>query len=177
MNRLTRVFPIIASLLSAALFVACADEATAPSVPQFAEVRTQPAVITRCKPQPYASNSGWIGPKGGILRAGKHRLWVPAGALSEATWITMETPSGSLNRVVFGPEGLTFNDRYPAHLVMSYQNCEVSPGAGQGIAYVNESLSIIEVTASDDNQSSLTVDAKLLHFSDYVLLSTYAVVY
>lgn len=176
MNRLTRVFPAIVCLFAAALFVACSD-ATAPQDPQFAESRGGGRDFTRCSPQRYAQAGAWIDRRGGTLRAGRHVLDVPAGALREATWITMESPAGSLNRVVFGPEGLTFDKRHPAHLVMSYQNCAVSPAEGQGIAYVDESLQIIEVTASDDNRISRTVDAKLLHFSDYVLLSTYAVVY
>lgn len=178
MIRFNRVCSIVASVLTAALFVAC-SEAIGPEDPQFARGRpeVEGGVFTRCTRQPYAKAGAWIGPSGGIIKAGRHVLYVPAGALAEAAWITMETPSGSLNRVVFGPDGLTFDPRYPAHLVMNYQNCDVSPDAGQVVALVNGSLNVLEVTASKDNQADRTVDAKLLHFSDYVLLSTYAVVY
>jgi hypothetical protein len=112
-----------------------------------------------------------------VLKAGKHVLKVPVGALSRPTFITMEAPYSRTNRVVFGPEGLTFNKRYPAHLVMSYQNCNVSPEAEQQIAYVNESLGIVEITPSQTSPQTLTVEARLSHFSDYVLMSTYAVAY
>ena len=178
MIRFNRVFSIMASLFAATLFVAC-SEATGPEDPQFARGRpeVEREVFTRCTRQPYAKAAAWIGPHGGIIRAGRHVLYVPAGALTEAAFITMESPSGSLNRVSFGPDGLTFNPHRPAHLVMSYQNCDANPEAGQVVAQVNESLNILEVTASDDNQAARTVDAKLFHFSDYVLLSTYAVVY
>jgi hypothetical protein len=134
-------------------------------------------VFTACKPQPYAVASAWIGPKGGILRAGKHYLKVPPGALNTSTRITMESPTGYLNRVVFQPEGLVFNRAASPHLVMSYTNCSVGPNAEQKVAYVNESLQILETPPSVSDPLSSTVDARLSHFSEYVLLSTYAVVY
>jgi hypothetical protein len=174
-NRLTRLFPIAAGLFSVALIFACSNEVVAPDTPSFAQAGT--TTPTYCSPQPYAVSSGWIGPKGGILKAGKHVLKVPARALSRATFITMESPYSQTNRVVFGPEGLTFNERYPAHLVMSYQNCQVSPVAEQQIAYINESLGIVEITPSQTSPQTLTVEARLSHFSDYVLMSTYAVAY
>lgn len=177
MNRLVRILPIALGLFGAVLIFACSNDTTAPRAPELAVVGPGPGEFTRCKPQPYASNAAWIGPKGGKLRTGNQVLYVPAGALSTPTWITMETPSGNINRVVFGPEGLTFNPSYPAHLVMSYQNCSFAPAAEQKVAYVSPSLRIIETTPSENDPITLTVDAKLTHFSDYVLLSTYAVAY
>ena len=178
MNRLTRLFSITAGLLGAALIFGCTDELSAPTGPAFAVAPWEPVSdFTRCKPQPYAVASGWVGPKGGILRAGKHYLKVPPGALSTSTWITMESPSGYLNRVVFQPEGLVFNSGASPHLVMSYTNCLVTQEAEQKVAYVNESLTILETPPSVADPLSSTVDAKLSHFSEYVLLSTYAVVY
>jgi hypothetical protein len=175
-NRRTRVFSIVAGVLAATLIAACSDEATAPSRPALAVAGTRPPTITRCT-QPYAATSGWIGPQGGRLKAGGHTLYVPVGALSAPTFITMETPSGNISHVVFGPEGLTFNSNYPAHLVMSYQNCLVAPDATQQVAYTSASLSILETQPSVSDPATLTVDAKLTHFSDYVILSTYAVAY
>lgn len=178
MNRLTGLIPVAASLLGATLIFGCSDEATAPATPEFAKARAEAASkFTRCRPEPDASGSAWIGTSGGTLKAGRHLLKVPAGALSAATLITMESPSDTINRVVLGPEGLTFHAGYSPRLVMSYKNCLVSPGAKQSIVYVDPSLSIIETTASATDTISLTVHGKLKHFSEYVLLSTYAVVY
>lgn len=174
-NRFTRLFPIAAGLFGITLVFGCTDDATAPFGPEFAQVGTP--TVTRCSPQPYASNSAWIGPRGGILKAGNHLLKVPAGALTENTFITMESPSGTVNRVTLSPEGLIFNPRYPAYLAMSYKNCSVPPGAEQQIVHVNESLKIIEITPSQNVPLTLTVEAKLSHFSDYVIVSTYAVAY
>ena len=177
MNRLTRVFPIMASLLGAGLFVACTDEATAPTVPQFAEARAETTTFTRCEAEPYAYSSGWIGPKGGILKAGKNVFKVPAGALAAPVFITMATTSDNINHVVLRPEGLVFNKNYLPRLVMSYRDCQVTPGTQPGVAYVNDALGIIEPTPSYNDPVNQTVEGKLSHFSDYVLLSTYAVVY
>ncbi|HMH57374.1 MAG TPA: hypothetical protein VK535_14045 [Gemmatimonadales bacterium] len=177
MNRRTRVFSIVAGVLAATLIAACSDEATAPSAPALAVAgTTRPPTITPCT-QPYGAASVWIGPNGGRVKAGGHILNVPAGALKAATLITMETPSGNIGHVVFGPEGLTFNSDYPAHLVMGYQNCVVAPNAIQQVAYTSATLNILETQPSVSDPATLTVDAKLTHFSDYVIVSTYAVAY
>jgi hypothetical protein len=175
-NRRTRVFSIVAGVLAATLIAACSDEATAPSAPALAVAGTRPPTITRCI-QPYGLTAAWIGPQGGRLKAGGHTLFVPVGALSVPTFITMETPSGNIGHVVFGPEGLTFNSDYPAHLVMGYQNCVVAPNAIQQVAYTSTTLNILETQPSVSDPATLTVDAKLTHFSDYVIVSTYAVAY
>ena len=176
MKRRTRIFSIVAGVLAAGVMAACADEATAPSKPALAVAGTRPPTVTRCS-QPYGLTSGWIGPQGGRLKAGGHMLIVPVGSLSAPTFITMEAPSGSVGHVVFGPEGLTFNTTAPAHLVMSYQNCLVTPDAIQKVAYTSASLQILETQPSVSDPVTMTVDAKLTHFSDYVILSTYAVAY
>jgi hypothetical protein len=177
-NRLTRLFSIAVGLLGGSLIFGCTDELTAPTGPAFAVAPSEPVtVFTTCKPQAYAVASAWIGPQGGILRAGKHYLKVPPGALSTRTRITMESPSSSFNRVVFQPEGLVFNSGASVYLVMSYSNCLVVQEAEQKVAYVNESLTILETPPSVTDPLSSTVHAKLSHFSEYVLLSTYAVVY
>jgi hypothetical protein len=176
-NRFIRLLSIAAALIGVALVLGCTDAATAPSQPEFAVAIAKPPAFTRCPARPYAASSAWIGPRGGKLRAGGHELSVPAGALSTLTLITMEAPSGSIGRVTFGPEGLTFNPKYPAHLVMSYRDCSIQPGTEQEVAYVSDALKVLETQPSNNDPVTRTVDAKLTHFSDYVLLSTYAVAY
>jgi hypothetical protein len=175
--RLNRLFLIVAGSLVAGAIFACGDVATAPQGPEFARVPVTSPTFTRCQSKPYEVTSGLIGPGGGRLKVGGHVLLVPTGALKATTLITMETPAGNMRRVVFGPEGLTFTSDKPAHLIMSYQGCTIAPGANQEVAYVNESLVILETTPSVSDPASFTVDSKLTHFSEYVLLSTYAVVY
>jgi hypothetical protein len=171
-NRLIRILPIAASLLGVTMIFGCANELSAPSEPAFAQF--SPSVLTPCREQPYATAAAWIGPKGGMLRAGKHVLKVPTGALSTTVWIRMEAPSSTINRVVFEPEGLTF--KYPANLTMSYSNCVVAPGTEQQIVYLNDQFRIVEITPSETDPETETVTGQVRHFSDYAL-STYAVVY
>jgi hypothetical protein len=178
-NRLIRFAPVAASLLGATLVFACADGVTAPASPEFARGRPEsPGEFTSCRPQPYASGSGLIGPKGGTVKAGRHELVVPPGALSAATWITMESPSDTLNYVIFGPEGLRFRTGHSPQLLMSYKNCSLRPGAKPQVVYVNDSLSaILETPPSAADTLGQAVDAELSHFSKYALHSTYAVAY
>ncbi|MGH7508390.1 MAG: hypothetical protein ACREMZ_02840 [Gemmatimonadales bacterium] len=177
MNRLTRLSSLAAGLLGAALISGCTGEAMGPPDPQFAKASTTSTEFTECSFQAYSATSGSIGPEGGRLKTGSHTLYVPAGALDANTFITMEARSGTISRVSLGPEGLTFNKDYPARLLTRYTDCWIDAGAKQGIAYVDDDLRIVETTPSYDDRFSQTVDAKLSHFSDYVLLSTYAVVY
>jgi hypothetical protein len=183
-DRLTRISLSAAGLFAAAFIFACSDPLAVPDQlavadqPQFGVTRVRPA-FTRCRPQPRAVTSAWIGPKGGTLKAGGHVFTVPEGAVSERTLITMEAPSDTINRVVFSPEGLTFAPGHSPHLVISYKNCTMAKRTRQEIAYVNSYLQVVEVTASVSDTLGLTVDGRLNHFSDYVLVSTstYAVAY
>jgi hypothetical protein len=178
-NRLIRLVPVAAGLLGATLIFACTGDVTVPAGAEFAKGRPEsPGEFTYCRPQPYASGSAWIGPKGGIVRAGRHELKVPAGALSAATWITMESPSDTLNYVIFGPEGLTFKAGHSPQLLLSYKNCSLRLGAKPQVVYVNDLLSaILETPPSAADTLGQAVDAELSHFSKYVLRSTYAVAY
>lgn len=175
MIRLNRLFLMVAGSAAASAIFACGDVATAPSGPEFAKGSTAPT-FTTCQYQPYEVRSRLIGVAGGKLMVGGHVLIVPPGALNATTLITMQSPAGTMRRVVFGPEGLKFSADNPAHLIMSYRDCTIAPGADQKVVYVNESLTILEITPSVTDPASLTVDSRLAHFSEYVL-STYAVVY
>jgi hypothetical protein len=175
--RLNRLFLMVAGSLVAGALFACGDVATAPQGPEFVRGPLQPPTFTRCQFQPYAVTSGLIGVRGGRLKVGGHVLIVPPGALTATTLITMETPSGYMKRVVFGPEGLRFTRDIPAHLVMSYQDCTLAADANLEVVYVDDLLRILETTPTESDPVSSTVDSKLTHFSEYVLLSTYAVVY
>jgi hypothetical protein len=183
LNRLGPLLTIGAFVLGTSMAIACADESTSPSnnVAFSRSPSLMPLGFTRCEPQPYASSSARIGPNGGTLRAGKHMLRIPAGALKRPALITMESPSDSLNYVVFSPEGLTFDEATPPILVMSYRNCTAAEYHNQPfeIIYVNDSLSaVLETTeAIPADTLNKTVGAKLRHFSKYVLRSRYAVAY
>jgi hypothetical protein len=183
-NRLNRIFITSVCVLGAILVGACAEEATGPQAELLETPSTlrAPLGFSHCSPQPFASGSARIGPKGGIIRAGKHSLRIPAGALKSTVLITMEAPSASLNYVVFSPEGLTFDPANLPTLVMSYGNCDVKERAGEPaveIVYTNDALTaVLETTeaVAADTQSR-TFGALLKHFSTYALKSRYALAY
>jgi hypothetical protein len=171
-NRLTRLFPLAAGLFGVAFIFACTDEITAPGSPDFAVTSLEPvSAFAECS-QVESSAKAWIGAKGGTLRAGKHVLQVPAGALNATTLITLQAPSDTISRVRLGPEGLTFSKMYPAYLMMSYDDCVVDPDERQQIVHVDQSLRIIGIPPSQDDPLTQRVSAKLV-----VLMSTYAVAY
>lgn len=173
-------FPLLA--VAVALVVAsCGDAApTAPSAPQATLAPTDSALILgriyrglegtllSCSALPAASNSKTIGPAGGVLNVGPHRLIVPAGALDSAVTITATAPSSSTRRVEFAPHGLQFERA--ATLQMSYEGCGLlALVLPKRIAYVDGSLNILEFLLSIDNLWTQTVSGRLDHFSEYAI--------
>src|SRR5438874_11125729 len=70
--------------------------------------------LLACTPLPYAVTQQTVGPDGGTLLVGPHKLTIPAGALSTPVLITAEAPVGTVNSVRLSPEGLTFAADKPA---------------------------------------------------------------
>jgi|SRR5437870_5133427 len=126
----------------------------------------QSAALLRCSPLATDSVTQTIGPAGGTLQVGAHTLSVPPGALSDSVSITAVAPSDTVNRVLFGPEGLTFQQ--PASLTMSYANCSTLDGAKR-IAYMSDAGALIDYLPSVDNTSAQAVTGQLSHFSDYAI--------
>lgn len=124
----------------------------------------------RCTPQPEARAQASIGIGGGTIRAGRHTLTIPAGALSQTVTITMVAPSDSIVGVVFGPEGLTFNRSRPATLTLDYSNCGGSLlNLNKRIVYSDDLLNILEILSSLDDLGSSKVSAPIKHFSRYAV--------
>lgn len=187
MNRFSRLLTIGSLVVGAMLASACADEATGPNA-ELAKVSLGPVLLqpidldfTLCTPQPSVATSAKIGPGGGTIRAGNHMLKIPAGALKRPVVITMKAPSDSLNYVVFGPEGLTFDSANLPTLVMGYDNCAVSGQEEESleIVYTDDLMTTVLDTTEMVSADTLnhTIGARLKHFSKYVLHSRYAVAY
>jgi hypothetical protein len=119
-----------------------------------------------CTPQPYVVDTEVIGPAGGVLNVGSHRLVIPSGALSSPVKITGEQVKGQTNTVRFSPEGLRF-DR-PAVLTMTYSNCSLVL-LQKKIVYTTENLKILEVLNSLDLFRNKSVSAPIDHFSRYAV--------
>jgi hypothetical protein len=119
-----------------------------------------------CSPQPYAVTTATIGPKGGEIRVGTHRLVIPKDAVSKKTRITAEQISGSTNSIRFSPEGFRFEKS--AQLTMTYDNCALVL-LQKKIVFTSEKLKILEVLTSLDLFKKKTVSAPIDHFSRYAL--------
>lgn len=127
-----------------------------------------PVGLLSCSPLPYDSTTETIGPDGGVLQVGPHRLFIPAGALTDTVTITAVAPSDTVNRVQLQPEGLQFSR--PAWLNMSYANCSL---LGQllpkRVAYTTDALVILEYLLSFDNFFTQRVTGRVNHFSNYAI--------
>jgi hypothetical protein len=108
--------------------------------------------------------SAVIGPEGGTLRIGRHRLIVPAGALRERTLITGTVPGDSSATVLFEPSGLKF--KAPAILVVSVSGCEAPP-VDPSVIYIDDAGRPVEELPSVFDRTREEVTAPIHHFSGY----------
>ena len=120
-----------------------------------------------CDPQRQLRSSKYIGPYGGTIAVGDHRLVIPRGALSSTVLITATQQSGPVAMVDFQPHGLKFAQ--PAALQLSYGSCRAPSGSVQSIVYVNENNQIVETPPSIDNARSDNVAGLINHFSGYAV--------
>ncbi|MFQ5638976.1 MAG: hypothetical protein ACE5IR_13410 [bacterium] len=69
-----------------------------------------------------------IGPAGGVLFHGDHRLEIAPGALDEAVELTFSMPVSTPDTLMFdlGPDGLTFNPGSSVKLVVSFDHAYTS---------------------------------------------------
>jgi hypothetical protein len=123
-------------------------------------------VLLLCEPQEYVSASKRVGPEGGSLRFGRHRLEIPRGALTSRVTITAEQVTGATNSVRLSPEGLQF--ARPARLTLEYRNCAAT-GLPKRVAYTDELLRILELPSSEDYPKYDYVTGEIDHFSRYAV--------
>ncbi len=173
----------VAVLALAFALASCGEAPVAPAAPDVVQpnAQTSPELLellsrpvgqlglVRCEALPADRESEWIGPQGGTLRVGPHRLVIPAGALKRWTLIRAEAPSEhGVRRVVFEPHGLEFEK--PVALTMSFDRCNLLGTLLPGhIVYTTEDLRILEVLNAVPNLLREETTAKIDHFSDYVL--------
>jgi hypothetical protein len=122
--------------------------------------------LLTCSRQPYAQTKAAVGPAGGTIVVGAHRLTIPAGALSSPVTITAEQMSGVVNSVRLQPAGLKFAKA--ATLTLSYSNCLLPP-LTKRVVYTDEQLRILELIPSLDLRLSKSVNGSILHFSRYAV--------
>jgi hypothetical protein len=122
--------------------------------------------LLSCSSQPYVVVTKVVGPAGGTIVVGTHKLVIPVGALSTNYTIRAEQVSGRVNSVRFAPEGLRFAK--PAKLTLSYSNCS-PPLLLKRVVYTDELLRVLELIPSIDNLQTRTVTGDIRHFSRYAV--------
>ena len=152
------------------LTASCGDRSPlgVPAAPNQDLIGVDLSGLLSCSPLPYDSVTETIGPMGGVIQAGPHRLYIPWGALSEPVTITAVVPSDTVNSIRFQPEGLQFERS--TYLTMSYENCSLlGQLVPKRIAYTTDALVILEYLLSFDNFWTQRVTGRLDHFSTYAV--------
>lgn len=120
-----------------------------------------------CEPMQYAADTKIIGPEGGEIAAGPHKLSIPRGALTQHTVITVEVPVDTKVGVKMSPHGLQFV-ALPS-LALGYKHCSVPVDYPYSVVYIDGENNILEWPAS--SVKNKTAFAWIHHFSAYVLAS------
>ncbi len=123
--------------------------------------------LLSCPTLPYDSVTQVIGPAGGSISVGPHRLLIPPGAVyKDEVSITAVLPMGAgVSTVDLRPSGYRF--KTPVYLSMSYATCQESPLSKQ-VAYTVGGK-VVEKRPSVDDAQSQTVTGQLDHFSNYAV--------
>jgi hypothetical protein len=121
-----------------------------------------------CDPLQYVAETKIIGPEGGDIDFGPHKLRVPAGALPWRTVITAEAPTALQVYGQFSPSGVRFLKELELHL--SYQHC-VLPNGFQFLrsAYVDAQFNVLELPRAEDRRNEEKVWTWFGHFSRYAV--------
>lgn len=180
----TRRFATLFALaLAAVMLTSCADDHAPPTAP----IAPNPSLLddvvggvtgtvgdlanglglVRCNVRTTHSASALIGPQGGTLRVGPHRLTVPRYALKQTVRISAVAPKGEYVQIKFEPQGLKFDRK--AALTMSYSECSLLSPLSLKIVYVNDQFQILEVLPTVTSVLTRTATAPVDHFSRYML--------
>lgn len=122
-----------------------------------------PGVLLGCAPREAQYGSAIVGPQGGELDVGPHRVIIPAGALLEPVLIWGSVPSDTTVTIHLEPHGLRF--RKPAGLVLDASACSQVPD----VIYLDELGNVAEHIQAVYSAWWHTVAAPIDHFSNYAI--------
>lgn len=181
-----RFVSVLAIALAAVVLTSCADDHAPPTAP-VAPIAPDPSLIgdvlggvtgtvgdlakglglVTCNVRTTETASQVIGPNGGVLRVGRHQLYVPPRALKQHVRISAVAPKGQYVQIHFEPQGLQFERK--TALTMSYADCSLLSPLRLKIVYVNDNLEILEVLPTLTSVLTRTATAPVDHFSRYML--------
>lgn len=111
-----------------------------------------------------------IGPAGGVITIGAHKLSIPAGALDSTVTITASLPGANAAMVDFQPHGLHFN--VPVEITLSYAGCQIPANSYFNVVYSDASSPnnvILDGMPSNDRRTLSQIVALTDHFSGYIV--------
>ncbi len=124
-----------------------------------------PALV-QCQLTSYRGKAKVIGPGGGVVSFGPHKITIPPGALGNYLVVYGELHVANHVVVELSPHGLQMSA--PAILELAYGTCQ--SGNGFEVAYVDDNLNIISYPAvPPGGTNSGEVRAELWHFSQYAV--------
>jgi hypothetical protein len=125
---------------------------------------TNGAGMIGCTPRDPQYGAATIGPSGGELDIGPHRLIIPPGALQQFVEVSGTVTEDSASpRIDLEPHGLQFNR--PAGLILDASNCTDVPD----IVYINEVGVISDPILAVYSTLWHTIAAPINHFSGYMV--------
>ena len=116
-----------------------------------------------CTPSNPQYGTAIIGPSGGELIVGNHRLIVPAGALAQTIQISGSAPAAETPTIFLEPHGLQF--RRPAGLILDASNCTDVPS----VVYLNDIGGVSEPIPATYSTLWRTIAVPIDHFSGYAV--------
>lgn len=143
---------------------ASGDRSTAPGSIGAPHIIANGSDLRGCTPRDPQFGTATIGPSGGELDIGPHRLIIPPGALLQTTEISgtvrEDTPTPTVD---FQPHGLQF--KKPAGLILDASNCTDVPD----VVYLNEIDGPSDPILAVYSNWWHTIAAPINHFSGYAV--------
>jgi hypothetical protein len=158
-----RMFPVVAGIL-----ITIGGCAEVPTATVAAAPDAQPIAVRTSRAHSPAATS-LIGPAGGTITAGGHRLVFPAGALSRPTLIGMQPMDGYAG-AVFSPHGLVFPAGAQPELTLSLEGADLSGYGSLAIGYQTPSGEIVEVFEAARSADGGSLSTAIPHFSGYITI-------
>jgi hypothetical protein len=116
-----------------------------------------------CTPRVTYQGSAVIGPEGGVLQVGPHRLIVPAGALTGKVLISGTVPEGRDFEIDLQPHGLQF--KKAAGLILDTSSCTDVPT----IIYVVDQIEVGDLIPATYSTWWRAFACPIWHFSGYMI--------
>jgi hypothetical protein len=161
---------LLPSLAAAGILITIGGCADAPTAPAELALDAQFTPVATSRTAATTPVGVLIGPQGGVIETGGHRLVFPAGALARPTMITMQ-PMAEHAGVVFSPHGLVFPAGAQPELTLSLEGANLSAFSSVAIGYQAPSGSIEEIFAATLSPGGTAVSANIPHFSGYIAIS------